>query len=242
MATGTEITGLWLYVALMAAGAILFVVWSRNPRGVPQSEYLVAAFIPIWSGLAYFTLITGQGIVEINGREVYLARYLDWIVTTPLLLLVLGWTAMHRLKNKRYTLIATLMAAQVIMIASGLLGELARPDGTGTIWFVIGCAALGVVFYMFWGPLYAIAAQQGPDLTRVYRIAATYLTVQWCLYPIIVYSGPSYAGIIAKPLETWLLVIVPFFSKVGFSFVDLTLLRGLKHQPAIDLPATDRPA
>ena len=37
-----ESTMYWLYVIVMAAGAITFVVMSRNPRGVPHYEYLIA--------------------------------------------------------------------------------------------------------------------------------------------------------------------------------------------------------
>lgn len=46
----------WLYVAGMAIGAIHFILLGRNPRGVPKYEYLVATFIPIWSGLAYLSM------------------------------------------------------------------------------------------------------------------------------------------------------------------------------------------
>ena len=85
----------WLYITGMAIGAIHFMLLGRNPRGVPQYEYLVAAFIPIWSGLAYLsmTLPQGnleQGKIEVAGQIAHFARYADWIVTTPLLLLSLS--------------------------------------------------------------------------------------------------------------------------------------------------------
>ena len=81
-----------LYIAGMAIGAIYFMSLSRNLRGVPKYEYLIATFIPIWSGLAYLsmTLPHGdleQGKIEIAGQITHYARYIDWIVTTPLLLL-----------------------------------------------------------------------------------------------------------------------------------------------------------
>jgi hypothetical protein len=41
----------WLYIAGMTIVALHFWSLSRDPKGVPQSEYLVAIFIPIWSGL-----------------------------------------------------------------------------------------------------------------------------------------------------------------------------------------------
>ena len=243
MPSGTEQLALGVYLALMGAGALLFAVWSRNPKGVPAHEYGVAIFIPIWSGLAYFATMTGQGVAEIAGREVYFARYLDWVVTTPLLLLALFWTATHRAKTKRYTLAGMLIGAQVIMILSGLIADLTPSPALRNAWFLIGCAALVAVFWIFWGPLRTIARRQGRDLARVYRIAATYLTIQWCLYPLIVYAGPSYAGVIAQTTETWLLVIVPFFSKVGFSFVDLSLLRRLPHGEDVEVfdPHTEKP-
>ena len=243
MPTGTEQTALAVYLALMGAGALLFAVWSRNPRGVPAHEYGVAIFIPIWSGLAYFATMTGQGVTEIAGREVYFARYLDWVVTTPLLLMALFWTATFRVKTRRYALAGMLVGAQVVMILSGLIADTAPSPALRNVWFAIGCAALVAVFWIFWGPLRAIAAMQGADLARVYTITAAYLTVQWCLYPLIVYAGPSHAGVIERPLETWLLVIVPFFSKVGFSFVDLSLLRRLARGEEVEVfePHTEKP-
>ncbi len=46
----------WVYVALMLGGALLFWVWSRDPKGVPQYEYSIAMMIPIWSALAYLAI------------------------------------------------------------------------------------------------------------------------------------------------------------------------------------------
>jgi bacteriorhodopsin len=234
MPSGSEQAALALYLVLMGSGALLFVAWSRNPRGVPSHEYGVAIFVPIWSGLAYLATMTGQGVIEVNGREVYLARYLDWLVTTPLLLLALFWTATFRAADRRYALAGMLIGAQVVMILSGLISDLSGSAALRTLWFLVGCAALLAVFWIFWVPLRHIADRQGADLGRVYRIAATYLTVQWCLYPLIVYVGPSHAGLIDRTAEVWLLVIVPFFSKVGFSALDLSLLRRLEPAPPVD--------
>lgn len=178
-------------------------------------------------------MLTGQGIAEIDGREVYYARYLDWVVTTPLLLTALYWTAHYRVEHKRYTTLAVLVGAQVVMILTALIADLSGSFTLSTVWFLIGCATLLVVFWVFWVPLRATAEAQGEDLARVYKIAAAYLTVQWCLYPIILYAGPSYLHLFGKPVETWLLVIVPFFSKVGFSFLDLSLLRRLPREPRV---------
>ena len=118
-----------LYIAGMALGAIHFMSLSRNPRGVPRYEYLVATFIPIWSGLAYLSMTLPHGDLEqgkmlVAGQTAHFARYLDWIVTTPLLLLSLSWTGMHHLPKKDWTLIGSLMATQVIVVVCGLIADL----------------------------------------------------------------------------------------------------------------------
>ena len=40
----------------MAIGALYFASLGTKPRGVPKQEYLVAIFIPVWSGLAYMAM------------------------------------------------------------------------------------------------------------------------------------------------------------------------------------------
>ncbi|MCU0551290.1 MAG: hypothetical protein MUC48_18235 [Leptolyngbya sp. Prado105] len=56
----------WLYVGGMSIGAIYFALLGRNPRGLPEPEYFVATFIPIWSGLMYLTMAlpTSGGALE----------------------------------------------------------------------------------------------------------------------------------------------------------------------------------
>ncbi len=235
----TEQTYLYIYVACMAAGALLFSIWARDPKGVHREEYLVAILIPVWSGLAYLAMASGLGTVEIAGQTTYWARYVDWVVTTPLLLVALFLTATHRLRDRPYTLLAALVAADVVMIACGAVGDLST-GGTRMLFFLIGCAALVVVFLLAWFPLRRLAATQGADLERVYTIVLAYLSVCWIGYPTIWYFGPSGIGAISQPVETILFVALPVFSKVGFSILDLFLLRRLSptrsHNPALEEP------
>nr|WP_265579932.1 bacteriorhodopsin [Romeria gracilis] len=162
-----------IYVIAMAIGAAYFILLSRNPRGVPKYEYFVAAFIPIWSGLAYLsmTLPHGeleQGKIEVAGQIAHYARYLDWIVTTPLLLLALAWTAMHYIA-KDWTLIGSLMGTQVIVVVSGLIADLSEVGWVRFLWYSIGVVAFLVVLGMIWGPLRSKSKEQEPPW-RVFLI------------------------------------------------------------------------
>lgn len=217
----------WVYVAGMAIGALHFWTLSRNPKGVPQYEYLVAIFIPIWSGLAYMAMALDQGKVEASEQIVHYARYIDWIVTTPLLLLALAWTAMQFIK-KDWTLIGFLMSTQVVVITTGLIADLSERDEVRYLWYICGVAAFLIVLWGIWRPLRAKAREQEAVLSQLYDKLVTYFTVLWICYPLVWIIGPSGFGLTSQNTDTFLFCLLPFFSKVGFSFLDLHGLRDLK--------------
>ena len=225
------------YVACMFLGALLFFVWSRQPKGVHREEYLVATLIPVWSGLAYLVMAFGYGQSEIAGQTTYWARYADWIVTTPLLLLALALTANHRKQERNGVLIGAAIGADVIMIVCGLIGDLVAYP-IRYLFFAIGVAALGAVFYITWGPFRRTAYSEGDDLGRLYDRVAGYLSVFWVGYPLVWLLGPSGMGVLSPGADRWLFILLPLFSKVGFSILDLYLLRQLSPSPASN-PAVD---
>ena len=212
------------YIASMAAGALLFLSWMRDPKGVPVWEYIVAALIPVRSGLAYLAMALGLGTAEIAGQTTYWARYADWVVTTPLLLTALWMTAVTRSdKSKHVPLLLGLVSADIIMILCGLVGDLSSGPAR-YVYFGIGVAALVVVFALTWGPLRRVA-EQDPEIGGIYRKVAAYLALFWIGYPLTWILGPSGLGIVGQTVDTTLFILLPIFSKVGFSIVDLGMLR-----------------
>ena len=214
-----------VYVACMAGGALLFTVWMANPRGVPVWEYIVAITIPVWSGLAYLAMAFGYGAVEVAGQTTYWARYADWVVTTPLLLAALWMTATTRTKKGPHvaTLVA-LVVADIVMILCGLVGDLSVGPAR-FVYYGIGVAALVLIFWIVWGPLRRVAEAQDAEVGRTFRTVAAYLGVFWVGYPLTWILGPSGIGVVGQTVDTALFVLLPVFSKVGFSVLDLGLLR-----------------
>ena len=217
---------LLIYIAAMAGGAILFGIWSRNPRDVPQYEYYVAMLIPIWSGLAYTAMAFGQGIIEVEGQTIYLARYLDWLVTTPLLLFLLASTGMF-FRPLDKTTISLLIGLDVIMILSGLFADLTVREPVQWFWYAVGCICLAAIVMIVWGRIRREAYAHDKEIGDAYTRVAAFLSILWVAYPLIWALGPSGLGIIGRSLEVALFVIVPIVSKVGFSIYDLTELRKL---------------
>lgn len=218
----------WIYVATMAAGAITVALMSRNPRGVPKMDYLITFLIPVWSGIAYTSMAIGQGMVEVANQIAFYARYLDWVVTTPLLLLSLCLTGMYYVRKNKVIIIG-IMTADVVMILCGLFGDLS----TGInryIWFSIGLVSFLIILWLIWGPIREIARRQDQQLYKLYLFLAAYLSILWVGYPTVWIIGPSGLRLVTQRIDTYLFVILPIFSKVGFGLLNLRGLRRLKSQ------------
>ncbi|TYS72561.1 lactococcin [Rossellomorea aquimaris] len=216
----------WVYFIIMAVGAVYFYVLSRNPQGVPRYEYVIAIFIPCWSGAAYLSIALGQGFLESNERVIYFARYLDWVVTTPLLLLALALTAMFYKKEKDKALIGSLIGADMFMILTGLIADFST-GAQKYIWYSLGVLALLIILYIIWYPLRNIAKSSDKQLGKHYTHTALYLTAFWFTYPTVWLLGPSGLGLTQDGVEVLAFIILPIFSKVGFSILDLGGLRKL---------------
>ena len=221
---------LWFYVACMAAGVLLFWYWSTDPRGVPKYEYLIALFIPVWSGLVYTAMALGLGTttgpsMDGDPQTVYWARYVDWSVTTPLLLVATALTGMATIP-KNFTLIAALVVTDVVMILCGLVADLTGGVAS-VVFYIAGCAAFCVVLWLLWGPVRAVSRNQDARVRKAYDKVAGLLTILWLGYPTIWLLGPSGVGLFGQMTDTILFVLLPIVSKVGFSIFDLHTLRNL---------------
>ncbi|MFF5219257.1 bacteriorhodopsin [Micromonospora sp. NPDC000442] len=141
---------LWFYVVVIAAGVALFRYWRANPKGIPPVEYSIATAIPLWSGFWYVVMAVGGGRIDVADQTTFWARYADWVVTTPLLLVALSLTAMHALPRKRWGLVRALVAADIIMITSGFLADLMESRAGRYGLYAVGVVALLVVFGLIW--------------------------------------------------------------------------------------------
>ena len=214
----------FIYFAIMITSGVIFFILSNNPKKVPKIDYLIATIIVIWSGIAYLAMAIGQGYVKIENQITFYARYLDWVVTTPLLLVALSFIAMYKSK-KNITLTLTLVFLDVIMILSGLIADLSK-DENRYLWFLIGVTAFCLVIFIIWIPLLKLAkTNSDTKVQKLYKVSASYLTLFWFGYPITWILGPSGLNLISQRLDTYLFIILPLFSKVGFGFLNLLGLR-----------------
>ena len=149
------------------------------------------------AALSYFAMATGAGvslhrIVEVEShkhvpdtsqviyREVYWARYVDWSLTTPLLLLDLcllaGLDGAH---------IFMAIVADLVMILTGLFAAFGTEDTPQKWgWYTISCAAYLVVIWHLAIHGRAMAMGKGGKVAGFFASIATFTLVLWTAYPM----------------------------------------------------------
>lgn len=134
-----------------------------------------------WHG-AYAVTKTGLEATMYRFNDAY--RYVDWLLTVPLLLIELI-LVMKLSREETISKAQKLATAAALMILLGYPGEIAADMGTKFKWWFFSMIPfVYIVFSLFSGLSKAISSQ--PDSVRDLIITARNLTVvSWCFYPIV---------------------------------------------------------
>lgn len=127
-------------------------------------------------------------------REVYWARYVDWSLTTPLLLLDLALLAGLSGAN-----ILVAVVADLIMILTGLFAALTTDSSSKWGYYAIACIAYIVVIYQL-GINGRNVVQAKDSKTATFFVAiGSFTLILWTVYPM--YVIPFYYGGVTELLQ-----------------------------------------
>ncbi len=226
-------TWLWIGCAGMTLGLVLILALWRSVPGVERHHVVVSGFIVAVAALAYFAMANDQGRTFVEDRVIYYARYIDWAITTPLLLLGLMTVGLPRLRKpedarERNALIWGVIGADLVMIVTGAIAALTVDDGVKYVWYAIGCIAFFVVLYAIFVPIRTAARERGPEAAGLYDRLLFVLTALWFTYPIVWVLGTEGSEVLSLTTEVGIFAIVDVLAKVAFG---LLLVRGVASLP-----------
>lgn len=173
---------LWLQRSQVAEGYKTAVTISGLVTFIAAYHYL-QIFLS-WE--AAFDVTNGQ--ISLTGKEFNVAyRYVDWLLTVPLLLVELI-LVMKLSKSETANKAWTLGIAAALMIILGYPGEIAEDSGTRALWGALSMIPfLYIVFQLFVGLNESISRQ--PDDVKGLIVLARNLTVAaWFFYPIVYFA------------------------------------------------------
>jgi len=216
-------TVLWVGFGFLFAPALCFLWMSFQKmiddtaagkgKGTPKANPLAteattvrinAGIVNMVASLAYLTMATKHGFVtRCNGRDFFYARYVDWIITTPLMLYDLAVLGGSDFNTKLF-----LCGIDIFMIVSGLIGSLVEDSGAGfggtsekwaffgfsmlafipVLWYLCAMTGDGTVkpFSELCNISLQICASSGNDRRqKAYRRAMNLTVLTWICYPII---------------------------------------------------------
>lgn len=239
--TGTGTKFLWFVFAVMLASALAILGWSKTlPIGHRGFHYLSLGIL-FTAAVAYYCMASDLGstpvYVEFIRREsdlytgsvarptrsIWYARYIDWTITTPLLLLDLLLATGLPLSQ-----IFFIIFMDILMIEVGLIGALVP---TSYKWglFAFGCAAQVYIVYSLLFPARTSAKLIGADVHKSYIVSAVVLNVLWILYPIA-WGVADGGNIISPNSEMVFYGILDLLAKPGFIFLHLFSLRKIDYE------------
>lgn len=229
-ATGSRT--LWVVFIIMLISTIVFAALSFRVPVQRRLFHILTAFITAFAALSYFAMATGDGnsfsrtktyekheglpdIKHETWRQVFWARYVDWAVTTPLLLLDLSLLAGLSGANILVTIVA-----DILMVLTGLFAAFGRSGGQKWGYYAFGIVAFLVIIYQLAVPGRKFANARDNKTATLFTSLAIFTIVIWTLYPIVWAIGDgarkisvdaevvAYAilDVLAKPVfGTWLL-------------------------------------
>lgn len=219
----------WYYTVCAVMGAATLVIMGMaffKPRTHRLFHYITAG-ITLVACISYFSMGSNLGQTPIQAefvrpgrdavraagsREIFYVRYIDWFVTTPLLLLDLALTA-----GLPWPTIGILILADWIMIVCGLVGALVSSSFKWAYWVFGMLAFFYVVYALAWeGRRNAHAL--GRAIHRTYFQCGVLTIFLWFLYPIA--WGLSEGGNVIHPdSEAVFYGILDIFAKPVFGFL-----------------------
>ena len=205
-------TTLWYAIGTigMAAGTA-YAAWGYVVDERAHGNYYgVLAAITGIATVAYTAMTLGIGQISVHGAVFYVPRYIDWLLTTPLLVLYLAMLA----KPKR-RIYRRLVLLEVVVIASGVLAAF-TPTPLDWLSFSAGTVAFLILLYYLVSVLPDQAALSAHRPDAIFTKLRNLTVVLWSIYPIVWVLGPFGLGLLLVDTEAIVVTYLDLLAKVGF--------------------------
>jgi bacteriorhodopsin len=234
----------WVGFVGMAAGAVYFIIERDRLVGEHKTSATLAALIAFVAAVHYYFMKESVGLVGESdlSAEQGLAnllqfpteiRYIDWLITTPLLLV--KFPVLLGLGAGASGLFLRLVVADLVMIITGYFGESSINAAGGAtmlgwVMFVISMAAWIYIIYTLVTEV-AKRAENAPEpVKKALGTMNLFIIVGWAIYPLgyfitLLTTDPSV--ILGREI---IYNIADLTNKVGFGLVTVAAARVMSEQ------------
>jgi bacteriorhodopsin len=179
-------------IASMLAAFIFFVIGRSQVGPKYRPALLVSALVVAIACYHYFRIFNSwEAAYQLAGdsytptgtpfNDAY--RYVDWLLTVPLLLVELV-AVLQLPKGKSGSMLSKLAIAAFLMIATGYPGEVATDNGTRALWGAISTVPFVYILYVLWVELGNVMGKQSGQVGVLLTNIRLLLLATWGFYPI----------------------------------------------------------
>lgn len=165
-------------MAMMAASVFFFFELSNTSQKW-RTSVLVSGLITFIAAVHYYYM---RGYNLETGESPTFFRYVDWILTVPLM--CVEFYLITKKAGAKIGLLWKLIAASLIMLLTGYIGEVLDRNGS-VLWGALSGAAYFYIVYIIWfGEVASLAKTAGKQVAKATRILAWFVLVGWAIYPL----------------------------------------------------------
>jgi len=165
-------------MAMMAASVFFFFELSNTSKKW-RTSVLVSGIITFIAAVHYYYM---RGYNLETGESPTFFRYVDWILTVPLM--CVEFYLITKKAGAKIGLLWKLIAASLVMLVTGYLGETIYRDSS-VLWGVLSGIAYFYIVYLIWfGEVAQLAQAAGPNVAKATKILAWFVFVGWAIYPL----------------------------------------------------------
>ena len=204
----------WLVsMGCLAATEFFFIERSSVPAGWRVS-ITIAGLV---TGIAFIHYMYMRNVWVTTGDSPTVYRYIDWLITVPLLMLEF-YFVLSAVKKVPGTIFWRLLLGSLVMIIGGYAGEAGYIPAM--IGFVIGMAGWVYILYeIFSGDAGKLAAKSGNKaFVTAFGAMRMIVTVGWAIYPLGYVFGYLTGGVDINSLNI-IYNAADFLNKIAFGLI-----------------------
>lgn len=208
-------------VAAMFGSFAFFVMAQKIVGAKYRISMMVSSIVVLIAGYHYFRIMGSwesayvliDGTYQVSGKPFNDAyRYVDWLLTVPLLLVELV-LVLNLGKDKTGPMLRNLIIAAVLMIVLGYPGEISDDFVTRNIWGVLSTIPFIYILVVLWGQLGKQLEGASDKIKVLFTNTRWLLLATWGFYPIA-YALGTWGG-----METSGSIVAV---QVGYTIADVT--------------------
>lgn len=221
-------------VGMLLGVGIWYALWTSGADR-ERGAFAWLLVVPGAAAVAYALMALDVGTITVSGVAVPVPRYVDWLVTTPVLV---GYAAYVAGASRRAITATVVVDAAMILI--GWAGVVTQGSLRLAAFLLSSLCYVGLL-YALYGVFPSAAAEQSGDRRRLFEVLQNHVGLLWVAYPVVWAAGPLGFGYVTTLGVTLLVTFMDVMAKTPYVYFVYAHRSAFGDAPTRTVDAGDAP-